>query len=398
MRIAIATHTLARVGGVERYVEQSTRGLIEAGHEVCVFSEDPPARTTDRVRVPAWTPAVGQRSLSLAQALRTYAADVVIGHGLRDQAVEQSLAAMHPSVFFAHAYHGTCISGAKAYSFPAVRPCERTFGSGCLLRYYPRRCGGISPVTMLRQYRRQQNLLASVQQHDWLFAISDHIGDEYARHGVPTSRIRVLPPPVPPAACCSGETADPNHIVYLGRLESLKGPAVAVGAVAAAALAMSRPLRLTIAGDGTGRRDVQRAVANVPAGVLGDVRLAGHLNPDACAALLASAGLLVVPSLWPEPFGLVGFEAAAQGVPVAAFRVGGIPEWLIDGVSGHLAELQPDPVAGMRDAIVLALTDPQHHASLRHGARVAHEAAAARDHIGALCHALQHDVLGIARS
>jgi glycosyltransferase involved in cell wall biosynthesis len=112
--------------------------------------------------------------------------------------------------------------------------------------------------------------------------------------------------------------------------------------------------------------------------------------------LLASAGLLVVPSLWPEPFGLVGFEAAAQGVPVAAFRVGGIPEWLIDGVSGHLAELQPDPVVGMRDAIVLALTDPQHHASLRHGARVAHQSAAARDHTGALCHALQHDVLGIA--
>ena len=47
--------------------------------------------------------------------------------------------------------------------------------------------------------------------------------------------------------------------------------------------------------------------------------------------------LLVVPSVWPEPFGLVGPEAAHHGVPSAAFAVGGIPEWLVDGVSGHLA-------------------------------------------------------------
>ena len=398
MRIAVATHTLARVGGVEAYVEQSVRGLIEAGHDVCVFTEDPRASTTDGLRVPAWTQAPGEQGRTLTRAVRSYAADVVIVHGLADPVVEESLAAMHPSVFFAHAYHGTCISGAKAYSFPAVRPCERTLGGGCLLRYYPKRCGGLSPVTMLQQYRRQQHRLAAVQQHDWLFAISEHIGDEYARHAVPTSRIRVLPPPVPPAACGGAVAADPNHVVYLGRLESLKGPAVAVAALAAAASAMSRRLRLTLAGEGAGRRDVQRSIARVPAGVLGEVRLAGHLNPDACATLLASAGLLIVPSLWPEPFGLVGFEAAAHGVPVAAFRVGGIPEWLIDGVSGHLAEPQPDPVAGLRDAIVLALANPQHHAALRHGARTAHQAAVARDHIGALCQALEHDVLGGAPS
>jgi glycosyltransferase involved in cell wall biosynthesis len=397
MRIAVATHTLARVGGVEAYVEQSVRGLLDAGHDVCVFTEDPEGTVSDPLRVPGWAPP-GAPGRTLPEAVRAYCADVVIGHGLGDPTVEESLAAMHPSVCFAHAYHGTCISGAKAYSFPAVRPCERTFGAGCLVRYYPRRCGGISPVTMLQQYRRQQHRLAAVQQHDWLFAISEHIAGEYARHGVPSSRIRVLPPPVPPAACGDDAASDPSHVVYMGRLEPLKGPSVAVAAVAAAARAMSRRLRLTIAGEGAGRRDVQRAIEGVPPGVLGEVRLAGRVSPAACAELLAGAGLLIVPSLWPEPFGLVGFEAAAHGVPVAAFRVGGITEWMMDGVSGHLAEPQPNPVAGMRDAIVLALADPQHYASLRQGARLAHEAAAARDHIGALCHALEHAVQGIARS
>jgi glycosyltransferase involved in cell wall biosynthesis len=40
--------------------------------------------------------------------------------------------------------------------------------------------------------------------------------------------------------------------------------------------------------------------------------------------------------MWPEPFGLVGLEAALHGVPAVAFESGGIVEWLHDGVSGRL--------------------------------------------------------------
>ena len=396
MRIAVATHTLARIGGVETYIEQSVGGLIDRGHDVRVFSEEPPARRGDGLRVPAW-PSLEGAERGLTDAVRAYAPDVVLTHGLANPAIEQSLAAIHPSVFFAHAYHGTCIAGAKTHSFPVVRPCERTFGRGCLLRYYPRRCGGISPVTMVRQYRKHQRHLAAVQQHDWVFAISDHIADEYARHGVPPARIRVLPPPVPSARRPTDTGFDPNHIVYIGRLELLKGPLVAIDAVAAASSTLSRPLRLTIAGTGSASPDVHRAVSRVAPVALGPVRLVGRLSGDACAELLAGAGLLVVPSMWPEPFGLVGYEAAAYGVPAAAFRVGGISEWLLDGVSGHLVDPSPNPVGALSDAIVRALGDDEHYASLRRGARSAHAAAAARDAFGALAGALEQAVLGTAR-
>jgi glycosyltransferase involved in cell wall biosynthesis len=241
---------------------------------------------------------------------------------------------------------------------------------------------------MIREYRAQQHRLAAVKRHDWLFALSEHIAAEYTRHGVSRARIRVLPPPVPPARTVVGAVPDRNHLVYIGRLERLKGPAIAVAAVSAAAAALCRPLRLTIAGDGTATGDVHRAVSRVPAGVLSEVQLAGRLDVEACASLLAGAGLLVVPSLWPEPFGLVGYEAAAHGVPVAAFRVGGVPEWLIDGVTGHLADPRPDPITGLRDAIVRALADDDHYASLRNGARTAHTAALERDHIGVLSRTL----------
>ncbi|MFX0203054.1 MAG: glycosyltransferase family 4 protein [Candidatus Hodarchaeota archaeon] len=50
------------------------------------------------------------------------------------------------------------------------------------------------------------------------------------------------------------------------------------------------------------------------------------------------AALLVVPSLWPEPFGIVGIEAMSHGLPVVAFNVGGISEWLEDNKTGFLIE------------------------------------------------------------
>ena len=61
---------------------------------------------------------------------------------------------------------------------------------------------------------------------------------------------------------------------------------------------------------------------------------------------MASADLLVVPSLWPEPFGLVGLEGARSRLPAAAFAVGGIPDWLRSGVNGYLAPGDPPTPAG----------------------------------------------------
>ena len=81
-----------------------------------------------------------------------------------------------------------------------------------------------------------------------------------------------------------------------------------------------------------------------------------------------------MPSLWPEPFGLVGLEAGQHKVPVAAFAVGGIPEWLRPGINGYLAPGDPPTSNGLADAIVACLKDAELYARLREGAgRIAAE-------------------------
>ena len=69
-----------------------------------------------------------------------------------------------------------------------------------------------------------------------------------------------------------------------------------------------------------------------------DVSLLGELSQSDRDRLVASCHASVVPSAWPEPFGLVIIEALACGTPVLARRVGAIPEILRDGIDGFLGD------------------------------------------------------------
>ena len=139
---------------------------------------------------------------------------------------------------------------------------------------------------------------------------------------------------------------------------------------------------MTFAGDGPARASWQAAAARLATRERKlRIEFTGWLDPDRISALLATADLLVVPSLWPEPFGLVGLEAARHRLPVAAFAVGGIPDWLRPGVNGYLAPGDPPTPGGLAEAIIACVKDPETHARLRDGAgRVAAESDFERSH------------------
>jgi glycosyltransferase involved in cell wall biosynthesis len=81
---------------------------------------------------------------------------------------------------------------------------------------------------------------------------------------------------------------------------------------------------LVIAGDGPER---QRLASH--AGT--SVRFVGRVSPAELARLRETARVAIVPSLSAETFGLAAAEAMAAGLPVAASRVGALPELVPDG-------------------------------------------------------------------
>ncbi|HDS09874.1 MAG TPA: glycosyltransferase, partial [Firmicutes bacterium] len=56
------------------------------------------------------------------------------------------------------------------------------------------------------------------------------------------------------------------------------------------------------------------------------------------AELYLRSKVIIIPSIYPEPFGLVGLESMIFKKPVVAFNVGGIGEWLKDGVNGFIVK------------------------------------------------------------
>jgi glycosyltransferase involved in cell wall biosynthesis len=119
-----------------------------------------------------------------------------------------------------------------------------------------------------------------------------------------------------------------------------------------------------VAGDGPDRPAAQAAARK--RGVR--VEFLGWVNPARREAEMLAADLLAVPSVWPEPFGLVGVEGGCVGLPAVGYAAGGIPDWLIPGVSGESAPGdRPDPAA-LASALVRALADDDHLHRLRVGA------------------------------
>jgi glycosyltransferase involved in cell wall biosynthesis len=115
-------------------------------------------------------------------------------------------------------------------------------------------------------------------------------------------------------------------------------------------------LHVVIAGDGPDRARCETLGARVRSADIA-IEFAGWLDPASRAAALSKAAVFVMPSVWPEPYGLSGLEAVVAGVPVAAFDVGAIDEWLGAG-HGALAPGDPPTSHGLAQAIVACLSMP----------------------------------------
>lgn len=388
MRIVIVNWSRRRVGGVETYLNTVIPELRKGGHLVAFLHEIDEPRGLPAISLPAdalsWCVAETGPERALRE-LREWHPDLVYLHKVESLELEEQLLSIAPSVYFAHDYHGMCISGTKTFTFPVARPCGRRFDVGCLAHYYPRRCGGLNPVTMVRLYLQQSARLEHLHRYDAIVTHSGHMQAELVKQGLPAERVHSFPYYVRQRATIAdapddsaGETwlrdtpARPYvHLLFSARMELLKGGHVLLEALPAVAARLQKPVRVTFAGDGRARPAWQRRAALLQA-TNGQivVDFAGWVDRRRMDTILDDCDLLVVPSLWPEPFGLVGPEAGLRGIPVAAFDVGGIPDWLVDGMNGFLAPADPPTPDGLATAIVRCLEDPRLYGSLRRHAVV----------------------------
>lgn len=340
MKILIATWHQQVIAGTEAYVREIIPELRARGHEVALVVEslaDDPSRSVDPSgTVPTWC-LTDEDPARVWVELCHWGPDRCFLQGFADPSHERELLKRFLTVRFIHSYVGTCISGAKRFKRPDERPCDRSFGPACLALYLPRGCGGLNPLTMIRDYRTQRTRQDLFPRYTAVVVASRHMRDELIRNGMPDSRVSVNPL-FPSGAAPDPEPPAPRprtgKVAFVGRLHTTKGGAHAILALHHLKQRFGMSLRLTVVGDGPERGDLESLAARLEV----EVDFLGWRSGTERDAVLRDSDALLVPSLWPEPFGLVGVEAGRLGVPAVGYAVGGITDWLIPGQTGELAD------------------------------------------------------------
>lgn len=155
-----------------------------------------------------------------------------------------------------------------------------------------------------------------------------------------------------------------RDVVFVGRLVSDKGVPLLLQALAMLG-ERGRALTATLVGDGPEAGALRAQVRRL--GLEDRVRFTGALAPQALAPVLQAHRVLVVPSVWEEPFGVVVLEALACGCMPVVARSGGLPE--AAGPCGRVFE------RGNAGALADVLADTL--AASQHSPRAWHEPAAA---------------------
>lgn len=250
-------------------------------------------------------------------------------------AVEALVRSGVPVVRMVHDHQLFCLRGCR-YPAWSRQPCTRALSPFCV---FP--CGGFVRRTttdgdgrklVWASYVEKRRELNLHRRFHRLVVASDYMRAELRRNGFASEQIEIHAPVPPPAeAAAPAPSFGPrNLIVYAGQVVRGKGVDVLLESLARVRL----PFECVVLGDGHHRPQCEALCRRL--GLADRVRFPGYVPQAQLAQFYREASLAVVSSVWPEPFGAAGLEAMRCGLPVVAFDVGGISEWLLDGENGLL--------------------------------------------------------------
>lgn len=350
MRILSIHNRYQRAGGEDASQAARAALLRVYGHEVIELVED-----NDRIRTlggartalrTVWSNEGFQR---VRQVLRSSRFDVVDVHNtfplISPAAYYAAREAGVPVVQTLHNYRLLCAS-ANLYRDGHI--CTDCVGRtppwpalvhGC---YRGSRAGTAAVVGMLTLHRLLRTWTRMV---DVYVAMTEFERSQFVAAGLPAHKIKVLPHFVERDPGIG--THDGSFALFVGRLTPEKG----VRTLLAAWAGLAAPVPLKIVGEGPLEAEVAAAAAR-----MSHIQWLGRRSQADVVQVMGEASLLIVPSEWYEPFGLVVIEAYARGTPVLICRSGGLTELVVDGETGLVAP--PADAAALANCVAWAHTHP----------------------------------------
>jgi len=355
MNIGIVCY--ASVGGSGVVASELARCLADRGHRTHVISSDTPFRLRDsdsnvrfhRVETPGY-PLFREPQYLLALANRL----VQVAHAQRLDIIHAHYAIPHAAAAY---LARQILAGAGG---PVPRTITTLHGTDVTIL-------GADP-----SYR--ETVAFCIDQSDAVTAVSTSLRDDTRRQMPVKSDIAVIPnfldcdfhrrAPDPALRARLGGPGE-KVVIHVSNLRPVKQVDAVVRVFAR--IRERVPARLLIVGEGPELGRAEQLINEL--GVAAHVELVGEAQD--VTGLLSVSDLFLLPSLQ-ESFGLSALEAMACGVPVVASNAGGLPEVVIDGVTGFLHP--PAQVEQMAESAIRILSDPALHSRMAaEGVRLATE-------------------------
>lgn len=305
MRIAQVTPLTEAVppklyGGTERVVHWLTEELVTLGHDVTLFASGD-SQTSAKLD------AMWPKALRLDGSVRDpNALHMVMLERVRQKCDDEEFDFLHfhldyyPFSLFSRQPTPFLTTLHGRLDLPEHQPVFTTFNS--------------IPVISISDAQRRP-----VPQANWLRTI---------HHGVPENLL--TPRPI-----------TPSYLAVLGRIAPEKGVDQAIRI----AIRCGIPLKIAA--------KVDRADEEYFSGIIRPmldhplVEYIGEISDREKSDFLSGAIGLLVPIIWPEPFGLVMIEAMACGTPVIAYNRGSVPEIVEEDLTGYVVEDETGAVAAV---------------------------------------------------
>lgn len=348
MKLLLATQNFGpAIGGIEQYCSELSRALAEQGASVTVLAPSHSGSVAYDAAFPcevvryssAPITEIGLGQALLAQRRQRYDAIVCL------QWTSALLPALHSPAPLAIMCHGK-----------EVMPL---------------------PPSALRARAEALTRSQVLARAEHVFAVSRFTAEHAVAAGARADRVHVVHPGVDAAryaaAVASRPARDPARgpqLLTVARLVERKGIDTVLRALPAIA-AHHPSVRYAVAGRGPDGTRLEALAAEL--GVSERVDWLGYVSDDRLAELYAAADLFVLPSRSipergdVEGFGLVLLEAQACGTPVIAARSGGMPDAVLEGVTGLL--VPPSDPSALAVAASTLLTDPDMHGEMAAAAR-----------------------------
>ncbi len=319
MNIGVISDKCGFFGGIERYIYSMTQLLNDQFNFYALFKED--ASDASQYRS-IFTDTLTTDSLS--KGLRYFKErdiDLVIIHKADSKLFAmihdnfKYISVIHDHDYYCFRHHKYFLHNRKNCSY------KQSFlrCSACSLLIENRK-GGKAILNPFEKIERLQTVLKS----DAIVVLSQFMRDTIILNGCDSSKISVVHPFIAkrekPVITQKSSTL---QLLFASQIIRGKGLAKLISLLKNC----STPFHLTVVGKGSDEARCKEICTSFHL----DENISFIGFTSNIEALYKKSDLIIFPSLWQEPFGLVGIEAFSYGKSVIAFDNGGVTEWLQNG-------------------------------------------------------------------